>query len=143
MSQAFGAPSKRRSPTINITSLIDVMFLLLIFFMVSSTFKEESDVLDITLPRAGSATAQSIDYSLISVTATGIIYFDGVEQDEQGLRNALATLVQESKDSKVVLRADADADFGVVIRAVDIAREVGVIQLSIPTDPLEGPQEGQ
>ena len=66
-----------------------------------------------------------------------------MEQDEQGLRNALTTLIQESKESKVVLRADADADFGVVIRAVDIAREVGVIQLSIPTDPLEGPQEGQ
>jgi len=111
--------------------------------MVSSTFKEESDVLDITLPRAGSATAQSLDYSLISITAEGTIYFEGNEINEEGLRTALALLIEESTESKVVLRADAGADFGVVIRAVDIARNVGVVQLSIPTDPLVAPQEVQ
>jgi biopolymer transport protein ExbD len=140
MSQAFGAPTKRRKPSINITSLIDVMFLLLIFFMVSSTFNEESKVLDITLPQAGSTTAQTEDHKLITVTATGELYYQGNEINTEELRTALTTLMKVSKDSKVVLRADADADFGIVIRVADIAREVGVIQLSIPTDPLEAPQ---
>lgn len=143
MSQAFGAPSKRRKPSINITSLIDVMFLLLIFFMVSSTFKDENEALDITLPQAGSASAQSLAYFEISVNAAGGMYFDGEEVDESGLRGALEGLMADASDAKVVLRADAGADFGGVIRAIDIAREVGVVNLIIPTDRLEEPPASQ
>lgn len=143
MSQAFGASSKRRKPSINITSLIDVMFLLLIFFMVSSTFREESEALDITLPRAGSAAAQSLDYFEISVIADGTLYFEGEEAGEAELRAALESLVAADPEAKVVLRADAGADFGDAIRAIDIAREAGVVNLIIPTDRLEGAPTGQ
>jgi biopolymer transport protein ExbD len=138
MSQTFGSPSKRRKPSINITSLIDVMFLLLIFFMVSSTFREASDALDITLPRAGSASAQSLDYFEISVVVDGTLYFEGEEVGEAALRAALEDLVAGDSEAKVVLRADSGADFGGVIRAIDIARGAGVVNLIIPTDRVEG-----
>jgi biopolymer transport protein ExbD len=138
MSQAFGAPSKRRKPSINITSLIDVMFLLLIFFMVSSTFRDESEALDITLPQAGSAATQSLDYFEISVMVDGTMYFEGEEVGEGELREAVEGLIAGNPGARVVLRADAGADFGGVIRAIDIARSAGVVNLIIPTDRLEG-----
>lgn len=136
MSQAFGVPSKRRKPSINITSLIDVMFLLLIFFMVSSTFKEENDALDITLPQAGTAAAQSLDFVEISVNVGGALYFEGEPVAEADLRAQLQALISADPGARVVLRADTGADFGGVIRAIDIAREVGVTNLIIPTDRL-------
>jgi biopolymer transport protein ExbD len=137
MNQSFGSTSKRRKPSINITSLIDVMFLLLIFFMVSSTFKEESEALDITLPRAGTSQAQSLDFSEIGVNSEGNLFLDGSIVDQHELRNSLKTIIESDPQAKVVVRGDTVADFGKVMAAIDIAREMGVVNVIIATDPLE------
>lgn len=132
MSAPFNARRRRRRPTINITSLIDVMFLLLIFFMVSSTFREQFGV-DITLPEAKTATQTETAAHEITVTADGELYFGQQVVNEDGLRASISELLARDPDSTLVLRADDKADFGKVIRAIDIAREVGGTRLIIPT----------
>ena len=137
MSHAFGAPPKRRKPTINITSLIDVMFLLLIFFMISSTFKTQEEAIDITLPQAGSSKAQSLDYQEVLVDKQGNLFVNGVPMDGAALKEKLISILLEDPEARIVLRADANSDWQPIVQVMDIAREVGVRNLVIPTDRLE------
>jgi biopolymer transport protein ExbD len=132
MSAPFNARRHRRRPSINITSLIDVMFLLLIFFMVSSTFREHFGV-DVTLPEAKTAERMDVSTHEITVSEDGQFYFGQQLVDDEGLRRGIVRLLTEDPKASLVLRADDKADFGRVIRAIDIAREVGGTQLVIPT----------
>ncbi len=136
MSGAFNSPKRKRGPAINITPLIDVMFLLLIFFMVSSTFREHLGI-EISLPEAESATDHDVEAHEISVSRGGAFYLGREKLDEDGLRSALEALLEMEPQATLVLRADREADFGRVVRAMDIARNVGGERLIIPTELLE------
>ena len=136
MSGAFNSPTHKRRPSINITPLIDVMFLLLIFFMVSSTFKDYLGI-DIDLPEAESAGPHEEANHEILVDSEGVYYFAGESIDEEGLRAALTALIESEPSGTLSLRADRNADFGFVLRVIDIAESVGGAKLIIPTDLLE------
>lgn len=142
MAGAFNMPQRRRKPAINITPLIDVMFLLLIFFMVSSTFKEDMAI-DITLPEAASAVSQEIAPHEIVVDREGRVYFGGEAVGDDALKSALGSLLADDPGATLVLRADEEADFGRVIRVIDIARELEAANLVIPTDLLTGVPEAR
>ena len=114
------------------------MFLLLIFFMVSSTFKSQLGI-DIALPKAEGASSQEVTSYEITVDRDGAIFFGETPVSEDVLRETLRQVVTDEPNARLVLRADERADFGPVIRAVDIAREVGGERLVIPTAPLESP----
>ncbi|HIJ66360.1 MAG TPA: biopolymer transporter ExbD [Candidatus Hydrogenedentes bacterium] len=133
MSSAFNMRRRRRKPAINITSLIDVMFLLLIFFMVSSTFRHQLGI-DVQLPDADTAAMQEMRSHEIVVTERGEYYFGQRKVDEEELREAIVRALEPEPTASLVLRADERADFGKVIRAIDIARDVGGTQLIIPTE---------
>ena len=137
----FQTGPRRRRPAITITPLIDVMLLLLIFFMLTSTFRQSTG-LDITLPQARSGSAQEMELHEVVVDREGQLFYGTTPVDEAGLRQQLTDLLAQDPDAQLVLRADASADFGRVIRAIDIAREVGGEQLIIPTDlPVDLPAE--
>jgi len=84
---------KEEGININITPLIDVIFLLLIFFMVSSTFREHFGM-EITLPEARTATEREAETQEITVSAEGDYFFGEQRVDEAGLRKAVAELLQ-------------------------------------------------
>ncbi len=140
MSGAFNSPRHKRRPSINITSLIDVMFLLLIFFMVSSTFKQHAGI-DVALPKSENASTQDVSSHEIIVDKSGRFYLDGEHVGAPELRTGLVQLLDEGDDGIFVLRADAEANFGKVLRAIDIARDVGGDRLIIPTDLLVAPSD--
>lgn len=128
----FGSWRRKRRPNINITPLIDVMFLLLIFFMVSSTFRERLGI-DIALPEAQSAREQELEPHEITVGPEGELFFGKRRVNQTELRSSLVELLAREPDAKLVLRADKQAAFQHVVSAMDIAREVGGRQLIIPT----------
>lgn len=138
MSGVFGTQRRRRRPFINVTSLVDVMFILLLFLMVSTTFRQQLGI-DIQVPAAATATEQSTETHEIAVTREGEFFFGQQKLDEAGLRGALAELLQKTPDASLVLRADEGADFGRVVRVIDIARELGGQRLVLPTRRLETP----
>lgn len=139
MDGAFGA-RKHRRPVINITPLIDVMFLLLIFFMVSSTFREQLGI-DVTLPRAGSGEVlEERQRHEVTVKASGDIYFGQRRVTDAELKEALAALVAEDPEVEITLRADADAKVQRWVTVIDLAREAGGGRLIIPTQPLSAPE---
>ncbi len=131
----------RSEVSIELAPLIDVVFLLLIFFMVSTTFIRQSE-LSVELPEADSQQ-QQLDDDIVEVTISA----DG-EYAVNGrmlVDNSLATLMRALSDSKnadsrrkLVINADANARHQSVVRAMDAAGQLGLTQLSITT---RGPQD--
>ena len=122
----------RRKVIINITSLIDVLFLLLIFFMVSSTFLEQPGI-KLELPHAQSATIiEQRNYTLF-VDEEGHMFLNDEEVMSKELEAKLKTALPDMKDSALVLKADTEASHGLVVRVMDIAKKAGVKKLVIGT----------
>lgn len=123
--------------TINLTPLIDVVFLLLIFFMVSTTFTKETH-LEINLPEASVepvevSNTQSID---LIVQANGHYVVNGktlVNQQAITLQRALKAVAEGDTNRPLTITADASVSHQSVVRAMDVAGQVGFSQLRITT----------
>jgi len=129
--------SPRRRVLINITSLIDVLFLLLIFFMVSSTFVEQPGI-ELELPGARSAAVtEQRDYTLF-IDREGRMFLNDVEVDPGTLGDRLKEVLPEMKEGALILKADRNVPHGVVVRAMDISGQSGVKRLIIGTRLEDG-----
>ncbi|MBQ0753430.1 MAG: biopolymer transporter ExbD [Gammaproteobacteria bacterium] len=121
---------------VNLTPLIDVVFLLLIFFMVSTTFTRETR-LSVVLPEAnGVAQLEAADAVEISIAASGDYAVNGdrlSRSDESTLRTVLLPLAQQSTDVPFVITADAQATHQAVVMVMDVAGQLGFVNLSITT----------
>lgn len=134
MAGAFNSHRHKRRPMINITSLIDVVFILLLFLMVSTTFKQQLGI-DIAIPQATTGGEQSLESREIAVTASGDLYFGAELVNESQLRERVKAMLEQDPEASLILRADEGADFGPVLAAIDVTREVGGTKLIIPTRP--------
>jgi len=128
-------------PEINLTSLIDVVFLLLIFFMVSATFERQA-LMRVELPGATTAERESVpDKIELVITETGD-YFIGenmlADQQLATLRLALSRAFSENEEAVLVIRADAAAEHRLVVRAMDAAAAEGIARLTIATVEEDG-----
>lgn len=125
---------EHEEPEINLTSLIDVVFLLLIFFMVSTTFDRQS-LLRLDLPEAASAETEAMPEVIeILITDAGQIYVNErllVEVSRPALQAALAERLAERPDAPVIVRADAEASHRLVVLALDAAAAEGVRRVGI------------
>ena len=121
---------------INLTPLIDVVFLLLIFFMVSTTFDRHAK-LKVELPEASAKQQQQVDEPVVlSIDAKGNYFINDrqiVNTTLETLKTALAKTVGDNKEVSLVLRADAKTPHQSVVRAMDAASQLGLTRLSIAT----------
>lgn len=115
---------KRKRPVINITSLIDVMFLLLIFFMVSTTFAEHPGI-KLELPAASTAEPSKLEPLTLTIDKKGNMFLNDMPIKEKALRAELEQ-AGGKPDSTLVLKADKHVPYGYVIRAMDISRQSGI-----------------
>jgi biopolymer transport protein ExbD len=124
----------RKRVVINITSLIDILFLLIIFFVVTSTFLEQPGM-RLDLPTAESAESQSVEELVIDLEQNGRIVLDGEDVDLGGLLPELAERVAAEGSGRVlVIRADRNVPHGRVVKVMDAARQAGVKDLVIATE---------
>jgi biopolymer transport protein ExbD len=124
----------RRKPSINITSLIDVMFLLLTFFLVTTTFIEQS-ALKIELPSMQNAdrVQQEKRYTL-SVGAGGSLVFNGEAMSSDALKVRLSAAASDVDASGgLLLRADRGLSYGQVMGVLDLIKGAGVHRFAIGT----------
>lgn len=121
---------------INLTPLIDVVFLLLIFFMVSTTFTRETR-LAVNLPEAnGEPLQEALKQIEISVSESGAYAIDGrmlVNSELSTLMQGLEEVAQGDRDVSLILIADADATHQAVVKAMDAIGQSGFSRLSIAT----------
>jgi biopolymer transport protein ExbD len=126
----------REQPEVNLTSLIDVVLLLLIFFMVTTSFVRETEI-RLKLPEAETAPPASVDDALeITITADGNYLINGkqtINRRPITLRRALAEVADERRDQTIVIRADARASHQSVVTAMDVAGRLGFMRINIAT----------
>ncbi len=127
---------RREELSINLTPLIDVVFLLLIFFMVTTTFREESEI-EIDLPQATDEPVEvSKDVVEIMIDNKGQYYVNEkplVNAQLNTLKQALRQVVTEGQTPPVIISADAQSPHQSVVTAMDAARQLGLVRLSIAT----------
>ncbi|MDQ1362333.1 MAG: biopolymer transport protein ExbD [Pseudomonadota bacterium] len=129
---------KRRDDSllVDITPLIDVVFILLLFFMVASTFDRQAK-LKIDLPEASAqAQMQEPQSVVIAIDAKGRYHINDrqlVNSQKETLKLALQKTVGDNKNTPLVLRADARTPHQAVVNAMDVAAQLGLTRLSIAT----------
>lgn len=123
-------------PKLNMTSLIDVVFLLLIFFMVTTTFEKQAK-LKIELPEATEKVqTQSSDQIVISISEKGVIYLNNNEllnSQYDSIANNLKKLIKEGNKPPIVIRADANAAHKHVVTVMDVLADLEFESVSIAT----------
>ncbi|HEY5719624.1 MAG TPA: biopolymer transporter ExbD [Gammaproteobacteria bacterium] len=139
------ARRRDRAVDVNLTALIDVVFLLLIFFMVSTTFDRFAE-LQIVLPEADGEVAESGRKALELVIDGDGRYYLGDQQvlnsELDTLKRALARVAGDDREQPLVINADASTPHQAVIRAMDAARQIGIVQISfVIKEPAEPPAE--
>ncbi len=122
----------RRKVIINITSLIDVLFLLLIFFMVSSTFIEQPGM-KLELPESKSATAEKIQDLILEIKADGTMFLNQAPITLENLKEKFKQLLPSLEEKSLVLKADKNVPHGTVVKVMDIAKLSGLEKLIIAT----------
>ena len=132
---------KPDQPDINLTPLIDVVFLLLIFFMVSTTFKEDGR-LRLQLPQADGEPVSADALAMVEVVidAGGGFYVDHRQvagSSAPGLRQALEAVVGARRDLPVLIKADAATPHQAVMTALDVAGQLGLRQIAFATSRVE------
>jgi len=134
-------PERREDIDLNLTPLIDVVFLLLIFFMVSTTF-EKTSKLKIDLPEASAQATQQVNKKIvIGIDVKGRYYINDrqlVNTQLKTLKLALLKIAGDNKEVPIVLRADAKTPHQAVVRAMDAASQLGLTRLSISTLETSG-----
>ncbi len=125
---------EREEPEINLTSLIDVVFLLLIFFMVSTTFDRQS-LLSLQLPEAGSVQTGTLPNLVeLVITDDGRMFINDNQLADNRLSTVRAVIADQfsaNADATLVIRADAEAPHRLVVRVLDAAAAEGIERLTI------------
>ncbi|WP_299179034.1 biopolymer transporter ExbD [uncultured Neptuniibacter sp.] len=127
---------RQEEVNVNLTPLIDVVFLLLIFFMVSTTFTKETH-LEVDLPEASGSTTVTDELILeIVISDEGNYSVNGkplVNSQAETLRRALKELAGEKRDLPLIITADAKTPHQAVVTAMDVSGKLGFDKLSITT----------
>ncbi|MBN1586993.1 MAG: biopolymer transporter ExbD [Candidatus Omnitrophica bacterium] len=132
----FGSGRLRPIPTrpidIGLAPLVDVIFLLLIFFMLTSTFVRQSAI-QINLPKAVTSDVVQMQETVILVTRDNLLYVDGQIETLESLEKALGALSSKGERA-VVIKADRAASLGRVVEVFDTCRRGGISQVHIATN---------
>lgn len=131
----FSSPRRRAPLILELTPLIDVVFLLLIFFMVSTTFVNQPAGIQVDLPRSENRDVipEGADVSL-HLAADGRILFEDEAITGEQLQSRLAAAAREDPSTLVVLRADEALAHGRVVAVMDLARSLGLTSFAIATE---------
>ena len=123
---------KSRKVSLNLTSLIDVLFILIIFFTVSSTFLEQPGI-ELKLPEAVSSEGHTTQKIIIYVDKDKNIFLNDDIVSINNLISEIKKLAELQKDKSIVLKADAEVTHGLVIKIMDILRQQGIYKIIVST----------
>ena len=132
----------KEEPTVDLTSLIDVVFLLLIFFMVSTTFERQA-LLKVDLPGASVVEdrAETLDSLELVIDNEGRMFLNNqrlIDSEARTIRAAIEQAAGENRNIPLILRADRQTPHHHVVTAMDVAAQLGFMNLSIATDRSDG-----
>jgi biopolymer transport protein ExbD len=127
----------KKSARFDLTPLIDVVFLLLIFFMLTTTFVNLENRVKVNLPSGDFAAAESSENIVVSITENNTIYLNGKLIDPLKLTENVGIELTKGPEKIVVLEADKNVLHGKVIRVMDLLKKGGAEKIAIATQPAE------
>ena len=131
---AISAAAREEESEINLTPMLDVVFIMLIFFIVTANFIKEPG-LEINRPDSETAEITENAAILIAIGPAGEIYMDGRRIDVRQVKANVIRLMAENPQGAVVMQADKKATAEKIISVMDEVREAGVIDISIASEP--------
>lgn len=124
----------RKIPELNVIPMIDIMFFLLVFFMLSTMYMIDLKTIPVKLPQAATSTADTSTTFAISLKEDGSIFLGDTQTDLQSLVMQASLEAKNNSNFAIVIRADKNIDYGNVITVIDKLKEAGVHRFGLATD---------
>jgi len=121
---------------IDLTPMLDVTFIMLIFFIVTASFVKESGM-DVNRPDAATAVVKPMGNILVAITPSGQIWIDKRQVDVRALRANLERLHAENPQGQVVIQADEESKNGLLVAVMDAAKLAGIENVSIAAEQID------
>ena len=121
---------------INLAPLLDIVFIMLIFFVVTTSFVKESGI-EVNRPTAQTAERREHGNILIAIAPNGEIWIDKRPVDIRALRAVVERMLAENPEGSVIVQGDREAQIGLLVEVMDQVRKGGVSNVSIAATPLE------
>ena len=121
---------------IDLTPMLDVVFIMLIFFIVTASFVKEAGI-EVTRPPAATATREERGNILVAITENDQIWMDRRQVDPRALRANIERLHAENPQGSVVIQADIKSKNGLLVQVMDAARLAGVKSVSLAAEVVE------
>jgi biopolymer transport protein ExbD len=121
---------------VNLTPMLDVVFIMLIFFIVTASFVKEAGI-DVSRPPAATAERKERGNILVAITENDQIWMDRRQVDPRALRANIERLHAENPQGSVVIQADKNSKNGLLVQVMDAARLAGVSNVSLAAEVVE------
>lgn len=118
---------------VDLTSMLDIVFIMLIFFIVTSSFVRESGV-EVNRPQASHAVSQKDAGIFIAITSANDIYIDKKIVDEERVQATLERMMTDKPESSLVIQADEHAYNGTVVKVMDAAKGAGIKHIALAAE---------
>jgi biopolymer transport protein ExbD len=128
---------KKEENEINLTPMLDVVFIMLIFFIVTASFVKESGI-DVNRPGAATAERKERGNILVAISESGQIWIDRRQVDIRAVRANIERMHAENPQGTVIIQADENSKNGLVVKVMDAARQAGVAEVSLAAAVEEG-----
>ena len=125
--------SKNEEAQIDLTSMLDIVFIMLIFFIVTSSFVRESGV-EVNRPQASNVVSQKDAGIFVAITSANDIFIDKRVVDVERVQATLEHLLLEQPDASLVIQADEHAYNGTVVKVMDAAKGAGVKNIALAAE---------
>lgn len=121
-------------PQINILPMIDIIFVILSFFIISSLYLVRLETIPVNLPNAETSNQEKNSVIVITLDLGNRIFIDEKLLDISLLKNEILSKIKNTKNRKVIIRADKDVKYGKVISILDILRKLDGIKIGVSTE---------
>ena len=121
-------------PQINILPMIDIIFVILSFFIISSLYLVRLETIPVNLPNAETSNQEKNSVIIITLDLGNRIFIDEKLLDISLLKNEILSKIKNTKNSKVIIRADKDVKYGKIISILDILRKLDGIKIGVSTE---------
>ena len=119
---------------INLTPMLDIVFIMLIFFVVTTSFVKESGI-EVNRPTAQTAEQRDRGNIMIAITPNGEIWIDKRAVDIRAIRAVVERLVADNPEGGVIIQGDREAQIGLLVNVMDQVRKAGIVNVSIAASP--------
>ena len=125
---------EEETPQINILPMIDIIFVILSFFIISSLYLVRLETIPVNLPNAETSNQEKNKVIVITLDLQDRIFIDEKLLDFKFIKNEILSKIKNTKNRKVIIRADKDVKYGKVISIIDILRKLDDIKIGVSTE---------